>query len=59
MVKAFETLEANEEYLGWTQKGNFGCCGPIAEVAMAHNLYKQPNPFDGPKDWNGFINGSS
>ena len=56
MVKAFETLEANEEYLGWTQKRNFGCCGVIAEVAMAHNLYKQPNPFDGPKDWNGFIN---
>jgi hypothetical protein len=58
MVKAFETLEANEEYLGWTQKGNFGCCGVIAEVAMAHNLYKQPNPFDGPKDWNGFIGSS-
>lgn len=58
MVKAFETLEANEEYLGWTQKGNFGCCGVIAEVAMAHNLYKQPNPFDGPKDWNGFISSS-
>jgi hypothetical protein len=56
MVKAFETLEANEEYLGWTQKRNFGCCGVIAEVAMAHNLYKQANPFDGPKDWNGFIN---
>jgi hypothetical protein len=55
MVKAFETLEANEEYLGWTQKGNFGCCGPIAEVAMAHNLYKQPNPFDGPKDPDRFI----
>jgi hypothetical protein len=58
MVKAFETLEANEEYLGWSQKGNFGCCGVIAEVAMAHNLYKQPNPFDGPKDWSRFISSS-
>jgi hypothetical protein len=58
MVRAFEMLEANEEYLGWTQKGNFGCCGVIAEVAMAHNLYKQPNPFDGPKDWSRFISSS-
>ena len=58
MAKAFETLEANEEYLGWTQKGNFGCCGPIAEVSMAHRLYQQPNPFDGPKDWSRFINDS-
>jgi len=58
MVKAFETLEANEEYLGWTQKGNFGCCGPISEVSRAHRLYQQPNPFDGPKDWTGFISGS-
>jgi hypothetical protein len=58
MVKAFEILEANEEYLGWTQKGNFGCCGPISEVSMGHRLYQQPNPFDGPKDWSGFIKGS-
>jgi hypothetical protein len=58
MVKAFATLEANEEYLGWTQKGNFGCCGPIAEVSMAHRLYQQPNPFDGPKDWSRFVNDS-
>jgi hypothetical protein len=58
MVKAFEILEANEEYLGWTQKGNFGCCGVIAEVAMAHNLYQQPNPFDGPRNWDDFINSS-
>ena len=55
MEKAFAILEANEEYLGWTQKGNFGCCGPISEVSMAHRLYQQPNPFDGPKDWGGFI----
>ena len=58
MTKAFAILEANEEYLGWTQKGNFGCCGPIAEVSMAHRLYQQPNPFDGPKDWGGFIKSS-
>ena len=58
MVKAFEILEANEEYLGWTQKGNFGCCGVIAEVALAHNLYQQPNPFDGPRNWDDFINSS-
>jgi hypothetical protein len=58
IVKAFEILEANEEYLGWTQKGNFGCCGPIAEISMAHRLYQQPNPFDGPKDWSRFIKSS-
>ena len=58
MEEAFEILEANEEYLGWTQKGNFGCCGVIAEVAMAHNLYQQPNPFDGPHNWDGFVSSS-
>jgi hypothetical protein len=54
MIKAFATLEANEEYLGWRQQGDFGCCGPIPEVAAARNLYQQPNPFDGPTVWDRF-----
>jgi hypothetical protein len=58
MVKAFAVLEANEEYLGWSQGGSFGCCGPIGEVSMAHRLYLQQNPFDGPKDWDRFTKGS-
>ncbi len=57
MVAAFKVLEENEEYLGWTGQGNFGCCGVIGEVAAAYRLYKQPNPFDGPTDWK-FVNQS-
>ncbi len=58
MEAAFHTLEENEEYLGWTGRGNFGCCGVMPEISMAYNLYKQPNPFDGPRDWSGFISRS-
>jgi hypothetical protein len=55
MTEAFETLEENEELLGWTGRGNFNCCSPITEVAQAYRLYRQPNPFDGPIDWTEFI----
>ncbi|MEW5979323.1 MAG: hypothetical protein AB1898_26310 [Acidobacteriota bacterium] len=55
MQAAFRILEQNEEYLGWTGKGNFGCCGVIPEVAMANRIYRQPNPFDGPTDWEPFV----
>jgi hypothetical protein len=55
MRAAFKVLEENEEYLGWTGKGNFGCCGVIPEVATAYHLYKQANPFDGPTDWEPFL----
>ncbi|MCC7236643.1 MAG: hypothetical protein IT163_15125 [Bryobacterales bacterium] len=58
MEAAFRTLEENEEYLGWTGRSNFGCCGVIPEVALAYRLYKQPNPFDGPLNWEGFISRS-
>jgi hypothetical protein len=58
MLRAFETLEKNEEYLGWTGRGNFGCCGPPRELSIAYEYYKQPNPFDGPTSagWQSFIN---
>jgi hypothetical protein len=60
MLKAFETLEKNEEYLGWTQRNNFGCCGPPRELRMAYEYYKQPDPFDGPNfaGWQSFLNES-
>ena len=58
MREAFRLLEQNEEYLGWTGKGNFGCCGVPGEVSLARGLYKQPNPFDGPADWKRFVSGS-
>jgi hypothetical protein len=51
MVAAFEALETNEEAMDWAQRGNFGCCGVIPEVSQAYGYYKQPNPFDGPKNW--------
>ncbi len=55
MQAAFHKLEENEEYLGWTGRGNFGCCGVIPEVALAYRLYQQPNPFDGPENFAGFV----
>lgn len=54
VATAFATLEENEEYLGWTGSGNFGCCGVIPEVSHAYNFYRQANHFDGPKNWDGF-----
>jgi len=56
MLKAFDTLEKNEEYLGWTGRGNFPCCGRY-ELNVAYEYSKQPNPFDGPrsKEWRPFI----
>ena len=32
--RAYRILEKNEEELGWTQQGNFGCCGPISEIGI-------------------------
>ncbi|MFN0170507.1 MAG: hypothetical protein ACKV22_29145 [Bryobacteraceae bacterium] len=55
MVAAFDLLERNEEFMGWAQLGNFGCCGVIPEVSLAYRYYSQPNPFDGPKEWQGFL----
>ncbi len=57
MLKAFNTLEKNEEYLGWTGRGNFSCCGPPRELSIAHEYWKQPNPFAGPHfaGWRPFI----
>jgi hypothetical protein len=56
---AFATLEENEEYLGWTGAGNFGCCGVISEVSHAYGFYRQANHFDGPKNWDGFRKSSA
>lgn len=58
MMAAFEKLEENEEYLGWTGKGNFNCCGVLPEISAAHGFYNQPNPFDGPEKFDGFVKGS-
>lgn len=58
MEAAFQALEENEEFLSWTGRGNFGCCGVIPEVSMGYRLYKQANPFDGPRNWDNFISGS-
>jgi hypothetical protein len=56
---AFATLEENEEYLGWTGAGNFGCCGVIPEVSHAYGFYRQANHFDGPGNWDGFRKSSA
>ena len=48
MLKALDTLEKNEEYLGWNGRGNLPGGAP-AELSVAYEYYKQPNPFDGPR----------
>ncbi len=58
MVAAFEKLEQNEEYLGWTGRGNFNCCGVLPEISAAYSFYNQPNPFDGPDRFEGFVKSS-
>ncbi len=51
MEKAFAALEANEEFLGWTGAYNFPCCNPLDEGLLAWQYARQPNYFDGPRDW--------
>ena len=47
-LKAYQTLEANEEYLGWTGKDNFPCCGVPYEISIIQSYSEQGNPYDGP-----------
>lgn len=58
MLDAFRILEKNEERLGWTGGGNFGCCAPPEELNEAYEYSQQPNPFEGPRirSWRPFIN---
>ncbi len=58
MMAAFETLEENEEFLGWVGRSNFNCCSVLPEIATAYQLYRQPNPFEGPVGWEKFISQS-
>ena len=57
MIKAFDILEKNEQLLGYRGFDNFVCCGAIQQVAIAHDYYGQPNPFDGPAfpEWKPFL----
>ncbi len=56
MLKAFDTLEKNEEYMGWNGRGNFPG-GTPAELNVAYEYSKQPNFYDGPRSsgWRPFI----
>jgi hypothetical protein len=47
-LKAYQILEANEEYLGWTGRYNFPCCSVPAEVSAIESYSEQANPYDGP-----------
>ena len=60
VLQAFLTLEKNEEEMNWTQRGNFGCCGPISEIGILKRYAEQPNPYDGPtfEAWAGFLESS-
>lgn len=56
-LKAYQILEENEEYLGWTGRGNFGCCGVPYEIGIIQSYSEQGNPYDGPTfaGWAGFL----
>jgi hypothetical protein len=56
-LKAYQTLEENEEYLGWTARGNFPCCGLPREIGIIRSYTEQGNPYDGPTyaSWAGFL----
>ena len=56
-LKAFQILEENEEYLGWTGRGYFPCCGLPREISTVRSYAEQGNPYDGPDftGWAGMI----
>ena len=56
-LKAYQILEANEEYLDWTGRGNFPCCGVPREIGIIQSYSEQGNPYDGPTfaGWAGFL----
>jgi len=57
ILKAFQILEQNEAYLGWTGRGNFPCCGLPREISIIRLYAEQGNPYDGPTftNWAGFL----
>ena len=57
VLEAYRILEANEEYLNWTGRSNFPCCGVPYEVGILQSYAEQGNPYDGPSfsGWTGFL----
>jgi hypothetical protein len=56
-LKAYQTLEANEEYLGWIGHSNFPCCGLPREIGIIQGYADQGDPYDGPNftGWDGLL----
>jgi len=56
-LKAYQILEENEEYLNWTGRGNFPCCGLPREIGIIRAYSEQGDPYDGPTfpAWAGFL----
>ena len=48
VLKAFEILEQNEEFLHWVGRNNFPCCGLPGEIGIMRPFSEQGNPYDGP-----------
>ena len=57
MLKAYEVLEENEEFLGWNQRSNFPCCSAPAEISIIEAYSEQANIYDGATfaGWAGFL----
>jgi hypothetical protein len=56
-LKAYQILEENEEYMSWTGRNNFPCCGVPREISIVQSFAEQGNPYDGPTfgGWTGFL----
>ncbi|MGA3325674.1 MAG: alpha-glucuronidase family glycosyl hydrolase [Terriglobia bacterium] len=56
-LKAYQILEENEEYMSWTGRGNFPCCGLPREISVIRPYSEQGNPYDGPTfaGWAGLL----
>jgi len=47
-LKAYELLEENEEYLGWTGRNNFPCYSVPLEISAIESYSAQANAYYGP-----------
>jgi tetratricopeptide (TPR) repeat protein len=56
-LKAYQVLEENEVYLGWTGRSNFPCCTVPAEINIIDSYSEQANAYDGPAfaGWSDFL----
>src|SRR5215471_20558699 len=48
VLRAYQVLEENEAYLGWTGRSNFPCCTVPAEINVIDSYSEQASVYDRP-----------